>query len=60
MKTPIIHSVLAAITLALCGAAPTHAQDYPAKPVRVVSTFPVGSGPDVALRLVADRLSQSS
>ncbi|OVZ63918.1 TctC [Pigmentiphaga sp. NML030171] len=58
MKTPIIHSVLAAITLALCGAAPTHAQDYPAKPVRVVSTFPVGSGPDAALRLVADRLSQ--
>ncbi|OVZ60308.1 TctC [Pigmentiphaga sp. NML080357] len=57
MKTPIIHSMLAAIALALCGASPAHAQDYPAKPVRIVSTFPVGSGPDVALRLVADRLS---
>jgi len=58
MKTPIIHSMLAAIALAIAGASPALAQDYPAKPVRVVSTFPVGSGPDVALRLVADRLSQ--
>jgi tripartite-type tricarboxylate transporter receptor subunit TctC len=40
-------------------AAPTaHAQDFPTKPVRVVTPFPAGSGPEVALRLVADKLSK--
>lgn len=33
------------------------AQAFPAKPVRIVSPFPVGSGPDVALRLVAEKLA---
>jgi tripartite-type tricarboxylate transporter receptor subunit TctC len=34
------------------------AQDFPTKPVRVVTPFPAGSGPEVALRLVADKLSK--
>lgn len=35
-----------------------HAQDFPTKPVRVVTPFPAGSGPEVALRLVAEKLSR--
>lgn len=31
---------------------------FPAKPVRVVTAFPAGSGPDVALRAVAEQLSR--
>lgn len=34
------------------------AQDFPMRPVRVVTAFPAGSGPDAALRLVADGLSR--
>lgn len=45
-------ALLAAIT------ATAHAQDFPSKPVRVVTPFPAGSGPEVALRLVADKLSK--
>lgn len=35
------------------------AQAWPTKPVRVVSAFSTGSGPDAMLRLVADRLSRT-
>lgn len=35
-----------------------HAQNFPTKTVRIVTPFPAGSGPEVALRLVADRLSK--
>jgi len=52
-----IPPLLAATMLALF-AASAHAQDFPTKPVRVVTPFPAGSGPEVALRLVADRLSK--
>jgi tripartite-type tricarboxylate transporter receptor subunit TctC len=48
---------LAAALLAAI-AATAHAQDFPSKPVRVVTPFPAGSGPEVALRLVADKLSK--
>jgi tripartite-type tricarboxylate transporter receptor subunit TctC len=34
------------------------AQDYPAKPVRIITHSAAGGGPDAALRIVADRLSQ--
>jgi 3-(3-hydroxy-phenyl)propionate hydroxylase len=33
-------------------------QPYPSKPVRILTAFPAGSGPDVALRVVAERLSK--
>lgn len=35
-----------------------YAQEFPTKPVRVVTPFPAGSGPEVALRLVAEKLSR--
>jgi tripartite-type tricarboxylate transporter receptor subunit TctC len=36
-----------------------HAQDFPTKPVRILTPFPVGSGPEGLLRLVADKLSRT-
>lgn len=56
--------------LAQCAAAATlagvalqpmaHAADaYPSKPVTLVTSFSVGSGPDTVLRLVADRLGKA-
>ena len=41
-----------------CAVQLAQAQSFPSKPVRVVTPFPAGSGPEVALRLVADRLSK--
>ena len=35
------------------------AQTFPAKPVRIITPFPVGSGPEGVARLVADKLSKS-
>ncbi len=35
------------------------AQDFPTKPVRLLTPFPVGSGPDGLLRLLADKLTQT-
>ena len=50
-------AVLAALALAsLAGTA--SAQDFPTKPVRIITPFPVGSGPEGVTRLVADKLSR--
>ena len=35
------------------------AQQFPAKPVRVITPFPAGSGPDSVIRLVGDKLSKA-
>jgi len=35
-----------------------HAQAFPTKTVRVISSFPAGSGPDAGLRIVAEALSK--
>ncbi|MDM0114157.1 tripartite tricarboxylate transporter substrate binding protein [Variovorax sp. J22R133] len=40
-------------------AAPAHAQDFPTKPVRIITPFPVGSGPEGVVRLLADKLSRA-
>ena len=45
-------------TLALCGLS-AQAQDFPTKPMRILTPFPVGSGPEGVLRLVADKLSRT-
>jgi tripartite-type tricarboxylate transporter receptor subunit TctC len=46
----------AAVTLSLIGAA--HAQGYPNKTIKIITPFPAGQGPDVLLRIVADKLSK--
>ena len=35
------------------------AETYPTKPVRIITPFPPGSGPDAALRLVGDKLTRA-
>ena len=35
------------------------AQQFPTKPVRIITPFPVGGGPDGVARLVADKLSKT-
>src|SRR5713101_3084259 len=48
------------LLLAMSTAAEVHAQaeNYPSKPVIVITDSAVGSTPDVVLRVIADRLSQ--
>ena len=48
-------SALSALAL-ISGTA--HAEDWPTKPVRILTPFPVGSGPDAWLRVVAEKLQK--
>ncbi|WP_310627801.1 tripartite tricarboxylate transporter substrate binding protein [Limnohabitans sp.] len=53
-----LFAALALGAFALCGLS-AQAQDFPTKPVRILTPFPVGSGPEGVLRLVADKLSRT-
>jgi tripartite-type tricarboxylate transporter receptor subunit TctC len=55
---PVLRWILAAV-LVLIGAAPSMAQHYPNRPVRVVVGFPAGGPTDVIARIVAQNLSDS-
>jgi tripartite-type tricarboxylate transporter receptor subunit TctC len=45
--------------LSLAFALGANAQSFPSKPVRIITPFPVGSGPEGVARLVADKLAKS-
>ena len=49
--------VIATLAIGLAFAA--QAQTFPTKPVRIITPFPVGSGPEGVARLVADKLSKT-
>src|SRR5258708_5365216 len=53
---PVLRGFLTAALL-LFGAAPTLAQGYPSKPVRVVVGFPAGGPTDAIARILAQKLS---
>ncbi|MDB5875286.1 MAG: tripartite tricarboxylate transporter substrate binding protein [Ramlibacter sp.] len=60
---PIKRRALLGACAAVCAALaalPSYAQGpgFPTKTVRVITAFPAGSGPDAALRVVAERLSR--
>jgi tripartite-type tricarboxylate transporter receptor subunit TctC len=58
LKTLLCKLTVAGLAaLGLC-ALPARAQVFPTKPVRIVTPFPVGSGPEAVLRLVAEKLSR--
>ncbi|MGR4869161.1 Bug family tripartite tricarboxylate transporter substrate binding protein [Variovorax sp. LARHSF232] len=44
---------------AVAGAQSAAATQFPTKPVRIITPFPVGGGPDGVARLVADKLSRA-
>ena len=50
-----------AVALAAGGLLPAtaSAQQFPSKPVRIITPFPVGGGPDGVARLLADKLSRA-
>jgi tripartite-type tricarboxylate transporter receptor subunit TctC len=46
------------LAAALLLPAVAQAQEFPTRPVRIITPFPVGSGPEGVVRLVADKLSR--
>ncbi|GAB7548522.1 Bug family tripartite tricarboxylate transporter substrate binding protein [Cupriavidus sp. 8B] len=56
----MIRGPLAAAVAAACilSALPAHAETFPARPVRLLSPFPAGSGPDAVSRMIGDRLGR--
>src|SRR6266704_2831013 len=53
-----LHRIVAGFCLALITAIPASAQDFPTRPVKIITDSAPGSAVDVILRVIADRLTQ--
>jgi tripartite-type tricarboxylate transporter receptor subunit TctC len=58
-RIPALRGVLCIVTFALCVGIPALAQQYPAKPVRIMVGFAPGGGVDTAARIVAQGLTDA-
>jgi len=59
MKFPTRRAALALLSAAaLCAALPAHAQTWPTKPVRIITPFPAGAGPEAVVRVLAEKLQK--
>lgn len=58
MKSLSVASLFLASASALCLPASAQQNNFPTKPVNIVTAFPAGSGPDAVLRLVSEKLSK--
>lgn len=54
---PFPRNLFAALFIFSVAATNVYSQAYPSRPVRISTIFSVGSGPDIVLRLIAERLS---
>ena len=50
-------AAIATVALAAVSIA-AQAQPFPAKPVRIITPFPAGSGPDAVLRILGEKLQK--
>jgi tripartite-type tricarboxylate transporter receptor subunit TctC len=54
-----IVSVIGALAVAITGAGPTTAQDYPSRPVTIIVPFAAGGTTDVIARIVGEHMSRT-
>ena len=55
-----MRNIACTVFVALCiVASGAHAQSYPARPIHLVVAIPPGGAPDIAARIIAERLSQT-
>ncbi len=57
-KTLIRSIGLTALAAGALAAGTAHAQDFPTKPVRILTPFPAGAGPEALLRVLAEKLQK--
>ncbi|HXD45236.1 MAG TPA: tripartite tricarboxylate transporter substrate binding protein [Pseudolabrys sp.] len=59
VKSPARLGAIGLVVLsALIAAAPAHAEDWPTRPIRVISPYPAGSASDTVTRVVVEQASQ--
>lgn len=58
MKSLRLGRWIVGLVVAIAATMPALGQGYPARPITIITSSPAGGGPDVILRVVADRLGQ--